>query len=268
METLPPAESLPTFGAWGDILGKVNVGVVGCGDIGVCSQVLASPWVEFRSSSFFYQTKGGFVAEVAGDAIPAFYCPDSQKLTWFDSYQVEVRPYRDGCLSWLPSKGDEFQYVNLVEVQKAFLDLAPPNYDGNAIYPSTLCDGQYLLSSARVDCTERAMKAFRPRQIKFLAHRVTICGKAWLVPAYIQNSTEATARNHTTHFEDVTMNREHNSGLIDPLTRRISIWSRTIWIKFGLRCWSRSCSRSLFTSAIRLSTSSWFASTSLTPSYS
>jgi hypothetical protein len=205
-----------------------------------------------------YQTRGGLVVELSGNTLPAFYCPDDQKLIWWDQVYSEENLAMffslDLNLDLIASR-DEIAEV-IASRTKLLYKLF---YEGK----------RYLSSFVRVDCTERAMRALRSREIKFVAHRVTLGSNAWLVPAYVQESTEATAHHHTTHFEDVTLNREHNSGLIGPL-RRTSIWSRSLWIslKSWSLCWLRSCSRWLHTFAIRPYTIFGHVTTSLTFSFS
>lgn len=165
------------------------------------------------------ETSHGFVVESIGHGTPLFYNASVQTLTWCD----ETITYRaDACLSYVP----------LLEVG---VDTLVPS-DKISTYSPVSASG-FLISSTLAHGLERAAKTFARRLRRIVAHRITLNGKAWLVPAHIRNSTETNARDHAVHFEEISLTREHSSsGFCGSLTstkpRSRSVWSRSLLDSF------------------------------------
>jgi len=107
----------------------------------------------------------------------------------------------------------------------------------------------FQVCTVATDCIEEIAKAFvGPREAKFIAHLAVVRE----IPQYLREATEATAKDHTTHLENIILTREHSDGSNDPVRSVIRIFLRSLqkWVWVGISFAphsSRSSSRSLYT---------------------
>jgi len=227
------------------------------------SDVTFSDWTR-------YETASGLTVEVDREALSIFR-PGENTLVWWSP--SEPTSFKSHWLS--PLDGGHSSGI-LSFVNNAF-DADPVRFaspGAGAFCPQSAAatrlieiQPEYFLNIVDIEgVVERAARVFRPRRARIIAHRVILSGKPWLVPAYLQDPAETTARDHAIHFEEVILTREHLglNGLPvrQTLHPRGSLrWVRSLFDNLSsLRalCSLSACSRccAVFMSAIGLTPSS------------
>lgn len=207
-------------------------------------------------------TPNGLLAEYAPGVVPAFFNTTEKTFAYIDtsayldSARESTATYSliDRAASSIDAvfvEGEEASFVGKLAMSvwnfmagTISLDSLP--IDG--ILSNTYFEGLEILNrilsksfqfcTVAADRVDEIAKAFLgPREAKFIAHLVVV-GE---VPRYLRESTEATARDHTTHLENIILTREHSDGSNDPFISVIRIFLRSLgkWVRvgtsFGLR---------------------------------
>jgi hypothetical protein len=222
-------------------------------------------WLAEYGGVFSYETQNGLAIEVDGEVLPTFVA-ESNTLVWWDPNSW--LPFQKSWLETLvldPSERDlpqltnfgfsapaepspESQIITAFGLRSQFrASVEGPTY--TATYAVPFEEPAYLLSFSRIDQIRWVKQVFEPRLKRFIAHKVTLGSKLWLIPAYIQRSVETAAKIHAVHFEDVIRTRKH-SGWNDRQSVFRTLWrSRFAWVRWlfnkSLVASCTQCSRTL-----------------------
>ncbi|MGC2506714.1 MAG: hypothetical protein WA369_08640 [Candidatus Acidiferrales bacterium] len=239
------------------------------GSVSISQEALAS------LENIYRVTPNGFLAEYEPGVVPAFFNNAAKTFTYIDS-----SAYPD-------STGESTATCSLIDrvtnsIDAVFVEgeheagfvgklaMSAWNFMAGTIGLNSPIDGfvscsnnyfetlevlNRILSKAfqvctvAIDCIEETAKAFAgPREAKFIAHLVVVRE----IPQYLREATEATAKDHTTHLENIILTREHSDDSNDPIRSVIRIFPRSLqkWVRVGISFaphFSRSSSRSLYT---------------------
>lgn len=246
----------------------MRIGSIDDGSVSISDEALAS------LENVYRVTPNGFLAQYEPGIFPAFFNTAQKTFAYID-ISADLGPTGDSTATYslIDKVTNSIDAVFVKgEYEASFLEkltMSAWNFMVGAVsidsplngfvsrsnnYLETLEALNRILSKAfqvctvATDCVEEIAKAFAgPRQAKFIAHLVVVRG----IPQYLREATEATAKDHTTHLENIVLTREHSDDPNDPIRSVIRILLRSLqkWVWVGTSFAphsSRSSSRSLY----------------------
>jgi hypothetical protein len=211
-----------------------------------------------NAKCFRYETGSGFAFETLNGVLPVFNPYDS-RVTWYD---FESRASDDLYFSrWLQRAILNERVKSIVDSATAAVrqeNEANTNWLGLTAFPSLeppTCASTFYVGTVVGDQIQFSLQCFGTYVGCVVEHNpghaVLLAGGQYLVSRSERERTEASARDHSTHLEYLTLAREHsNQNFFSTLDHKLKEFGWRTWLRdLGL---SNGASKvwSLFTSAL------------------
>ncbi len=191
-----------------------------------------------------YETSSGFVIEMPNSVLPVFDA-QSASVEWHDFEASSLDFYAS------PHLEQVFQKWYLDEAARAIVASATERRwfgdEANTIYVnqtiSQIFDrvsgsAQFYIGTAVETLVQFSRPCFGKFVNQIIGHNpgqcVLMAGAEYLISASERETTEGTARDHTSHFEFVTLSREHSSpNLFSTAIQKAKRFGWRIWFQLG-----------------------------------
>jgi hypothetical protein len=193
-----------------------------------------------------YETRSGFVVEAVGSALPVFNSIDSA-IDWYDFGPMELGgPGSTYEITWSDTdpvyqadlcSGFPLQTVYFGEGARPVADAETATAqwfgeDSTAVWWA-VNDSRYsvpdiYISSSIADLNQRSRSWFETRDREIVGHKANV---AISISTSDKERIELAAKDHTVHFESMTLSREHSSvDLFSTVTNGLNQYGWRIWL--------------------------------------
>jgi hypothetical protein len=175
-----------------------------------------------KLNGFRYETSSGFVIEMPNSVLPV-YDAENASVNWYDLELSSLdehysSPHLEQMFrQWYLDDGARTIIRSVVEdwgsgdeVKRRWLSLTSSRYLDPIPDSTYFCVGNIV--EDRIEFSRRCLGKFVNQIIGHNPGQcVLMAGAEYLISASERETTEGTARDHTSHFEFVTLSREHSS---------------------------------------------------------